>query len=105
MFCDDLLLTAAFAAAIAVMPGDAVHASNPEPQAQEQVSFPTQDGGLIHADLYGEGDRAAVLAHGGRFDKESWEPQARGSAHAQFLFQTDQADRLMREILRFLSAP
>jgi alpha-beta hydrolase superfamily lysophospholipase len=28
-----------------------------------------------------------------------------GSAHAQFLFQTDQGDRLMREILRFLSAP
>jgi pimeloyl-ACP methyl ester carboxylesterase len=27
-----------------------------------------------------------------------------GSAHAQFLFQTDQADRVMREILRFLSA-
>ena len=28
-----------------------------------------------------------------------------GSAHAQFLFQTDQGDRVMREILRFLSAP
>ena len=28
-----------------------------------------------------------------------------GSAHAQFLFQTDQRDRVMREILRFLSAP
>lgn len=28
-----------------------------------------------------------------------------GSAHAQFLFQTDQAERVMREILRFLSAP
>jgi pimeloyl-ACP methyl ester carboxylesterase len=28
-----------------------------------------------------------------------------GSAHAQFLFETDQAERLMREILRFLSAP
>jgi pimeloyl-ACP methyl ester carboxylesterase len=27
-----------------------------------------------------------------------------GSAHAQFLFQTDQADRLMKEILRFLSS-
>ena len=27
-----------------------------------------------------------------------------GSAHAQFLFQTNQADRVMREILRFLSA-
>ena len=27
-----------------------------------------------------------------------------GSAHAQFLFQTDQSDRVMREVLRFLSA-
>ncbi len=27
-----------------------------------------------------------------------------GSAHAQFLFQTDQGERVMREILRFLSA-
>jgi hypothetical protein len=28
-----------------------------------------------------------------------------GSAHAQFLFATDQGARLMREILRFLSQP
>lgn len=28
-----------------------------------------------------------------------------GSAHAQFLFKTNQADRLMREILQFLSEP
>ena len=27
-----------------------------------------------------------------------------GSAHAQFLFQTDQGDRVMREILRFLTS-
>jgi len=27
-----------------------------------------------------------------------------GSAHAQFLFQTEQGERVMREILRFLSA-
>jgi hypothetical protein len=27
-----------------------------------------------------------------------------GSAHAQHLFQTDQGERVMREILRFLSA-
>jgi pimeloyl-ACP methyl ester carboxylesterase len=27
-----------------------------------------------------------------------------GSAHAQYLFQTDQGERVMREILRFLSA-
>jgi len=28
-----------------------------------------------------------------------------GSAHAQFLFETDQAERVMREILSFLSKP
>ena len=28
-----------------------------------------------------------------------------GSAHAQFLFQTDQSARVMHEILRFLSMP
>ncbi len=27
-----------------------------------------------------------------------------GSAHAQFLFQTDQSERVMREILQFISA-
>ena len=52
--------------------------------AQELVSFPTQDGGLIYADLYGEGDRGVVLAHGGRFDKASWEKQARALAKAGF---------------------
>ncbi len=36
--------------------------------AQEHVSFPTQDGGVVQADLYGKGDRAVVLAHGGRFN-------------------------------------
>jgi esterase/lipase len=43
---------------------------------EEQVSFETRDGGLIHADLYGKGDRAVILAHGGRFNKESWKKQA-----------------------------
>jgi hypothetical protein len=28
-----------------------------------------------------------------------------GSAHAQFLFATAQGDRVMREILKFLTAP
>ncbi|HLN01565.1 MAG TPA: alpha/beta fold hydrolase [Bryobacteraceae bacterium] len=45
--------------------------------AQDHVSFATQDGGLIYADVYGAGDRGVVLAHGGRFNKESWEKQAR----------------------------
>src|SRR6266576_3117740 len=45
--------------------------------AQQTISFPTQDGGRIYADLYGNGARAVVLAHGGRFNKESWRDQAR----------------------------
>jgi dienelactone hydrolase len=44
--------------------------------AQEQVFFPTQDGGVVHAHLYGESGHAVVLVHGGRFNKESWRPQA-----------------------------
>ncbi len=52
--------------------------------AQEHVSFPTQDGGLIYADLYGQGARGVVLAHGGQFNKESWKPQAEALANAGF---------------------
>jgi pimeloyl-ACP methyl ester carboxylesterase len=44
--------------------------------AQESVGFKTGDGGYISADLYGTGARGVVLAHGYRFSKESWEPQA-----------------------------
>ena len=52
--------------------------------AQEPVSFPTEDGGTVYANLYGEGDRGVVLAHGGRFNKKSWEKQARTLAAAGF---------------------
>ncbi len=52
--------------------------------AQETISFPTQDGGRICADLYGKGGRAVVLAHGGRFKKESWRDQARVLASRGF---------------------
>jgi pimeloyl-ACP methyl ester carboxylesterase len=52
--------------------------------AQERVSLPTQDGGLVYADVYGTGDRGIVLAHGGRFNKESWEKQAGALAAANF---------------------
>lgn len=50
----------------------------------EQVSFPTSDGGVVFADRYGQGERAVVLAHGGRFDKESWAKQAPELAEAGF---------------------
>jgi pimeloyl-ACP methyl ester carboxylesterase len=50
----------------------------------KEVSFPTQDGGIVYADLYGTGDRGVVLAHGGRFNKANWEKQARALAEAGF---------------------
>jgi pimeloyl-ACP methyl ester carboxylesterase len=52
--------------------------------AQKSVSFATDDGGHICADLYGHGSRAVVLAHGGRFNKESWHDQASSLASAGF---------------------
>ena len=51
---------------------------------QTAISFPTSDGATIHADLYGDGPRAVVLAHGGRFNKESWRKQAQALAAAGF---------------------
>jgi pimeloyl-ACP methyl ester carboxylesterase len=50
----------------------------------QPVSFETDDGGLIYADEYGHGDRGVVLAHGGRFTKESWQPQAEELVRAGF---------------------
>jgi len=52
--------------------------------AQQHVSFSTQDGGVVHADVYGSGDRGLVLAHGGRFTKESWTEQMPAFLNAGF---------------------
>jgi len=52
--------------------------------AQQTISIPTEDGGRVCADLYGQGTRAVVLAHGGRFNKESWREQARALVSDQF---------------------
>lgn len=52
--------------------------------AQKHVSFPTQDGGVTYADLYGQGERGVVLAHGGRFSKADWAPQAQVLEKAGF---------------------
>ena len=52
--------------------------------AQTTVNFPTEDGGVVYADVYGSGERAVVLAHGGRFNKESWAKQASALVHAGF---------------------
>jgi pimeloyl-ACP methyl ester carboxylesterase len=52
--------------------------------AQQVTTFSTEDGGLISAELYGKGARGVVLAHGGRFTKESWRDQARVLAAHRF---------------------
>jgi pimeloyl-ACP methyl ester carboxylesterase len=62
----------------------AVDAWGPAAPAPQRVSLPTADGGSLQADLYGAGARAVVLAHGGRFNKESWIPQARALEAAGF---------------------
>jgi len=52
--------------------------------AQKTVSFPTEDGGIVFANLYGTGSRAVVLVHGGQFNKESWSKQAHELVDAGF---------------------
>lgn len=72
--------------ALAVASGPACSATRP-PAAGDSpspVQFPTSDGGVVRADLYGAGSHGIVLAHGGRFDKQSWAPQARILAQAGF---------------------
>jgi pimeloyl-ACP methyl ester carboxylesterase len=77
-----LIITAQLVVAQAPATSAASH-SKPEVRI-EHVSFTTHDGALIYADLYGTGDRGVVLAHGGRFTKESWKPQAEQLAKAGF---------------------
>jgi pimeloyl-ACP methyl ester carboxylesterase len=50
----------------------------------QHVSFPTSDGGIVCANIYGNGERGVVLAHGGQFNKESWEKQAQVLVDAGF---------------------
>lgn len=54
--------------------------------AQTPVHFPLGRAATeLQADVYGSGTRAVILAHGGRFNKESWKPQATSLADAGFL--------------------
>jgi len=53
--------------------------------AQQTITIPLPDGReSIQVDLYGSGSRGLVLAHGGRFGKENWAPQARVFAQKGF---------------------
>jgi pimeloyl-ACP methyl ester carboxylesterase len=75
-----LVITLAIAASLPALASEGNKQAASE--TPEHVSFPTQDGGLIYANLYGKGDRGVVLAHGARFNKESWDKQARVLAQA-----------------------
>jgi alpha/beta superfamily hydrolase len=46
-----------------------------ETVAGRPVTFATLDDGIVTANVYGSGPSAVVLVHGGRLDKESWQPQ------------------------------
>jgi alpha-beta hydrolase superfamily lysophospholipase len=69
-----LITTIVISTAIAVGQSQTPKAAVVEPA--NEISFPTEDGGLIHALEYGKGKHAVVLVHGGRFRKESWSKQA-----------------------------
>ena len=77
-----VLVTLVIATGVLAFSGAGRRQSNPVPP--EVVSFPTQDGGLIYANLYGKGERGVVLAHGGRLNKDSWDKQARVLVKAGF---------------------
>jgi pimeloyl-ACP methyl ester carboxylesterase len=91
MSCLLLSLTSLAAIAAALSPTGAVPSAHRREQATGQpkpttnaVVFKTSDGGMIEGDLYGSGGRGVVLAHGGRFNKESWSSQAEELARAGF---------------------
>jgi pimeloyl-ACP methyl ester carboxylesterase len=53
-------------------------------QSPEDVSFATADGGVVDADVYGQGTRGVVFAHGAIFNKQSWAPLAKRIAAQGF---------------------
>ena len=79
-----LFFLIAFAIALAVVASGSARRGQDASAPPELVSFPTQDEGLVYANLYGKGERGVVMAHGGRFKKESWDKQARELVRAGF---------------------
>jgi pimeloyl-ACP methyl ester carboxylesterase len=79
-----LLILSALAASAQCQAPSAVLSNEKSDLRLEHISFATEDGALIYADLYGNSDRGVVLAHGGRFTKESWKPQAQCLVSAGF---------------------
>lgn len=53
-------------------------------QSPTEVTFPSADGGMVDANLYGSGTRGVVFAHGAIFNKQSWAPLAKRIAKHGF---------------------
>ncbi|MCY3730875.1 MAG: alpha/beta hydrolase, partial [Rhodospirillaceae bacterium] len=70
--------------AVLVWAGTAVPGAGQQVGDFREVSFPTSDGGVIFANLYGEGAHAVLLAHGAVFEKQSWDAVARQLAAAGY---------------------
>lgn len=64
------------AVAVALLWGRVDAAWGADAIAPMMASFATEDGGVVCAGVYGAGERAVVLVHGGRWNKESWAKQA-----------------------------
>jgi dienelactone hydrolase len=75
------IIAAVCACATVIVLAATAHAQTAAPAP---VRLATEDGGLIHGDVYGSGPRGVILLHGGRFNKGSWEKQARELAAAGF---------------------
>jgi alpha-beta hydrolase superfamily lysophospholipase len=80
----NVLLSVRLATVASVLAFSMVSGQQQHGAPAELVSFPTDDGGLVFANLTGKGERAVVLAHGGRFTKESWDKQSRVLEKAGF---------------------
>jgi hypothetical protein len=54
--------------------------------AQERVSFPTEDGGVVYADIYGKGENGLVLAHGSASTRKAGRGRRERSRRQDFEF-------------------
>jgi pimeloyl-ACP methyl ester carboxylesterase len=79
LFVSAVALSLTVVACSATQAGREIRLAGPE-----RVRMTARDGAVIQGHLYGTGKRGVVLAHGGRFTKESWAKQARQLAAAGF---------------------
>lgn len=83
------LLTASEAGAAEITQPDSLELVRPQPleillPRPVEIAFPSADGGVVDALVYGQSQDVLVLVHGAQFAKESWKQQAPVFANAGF---------------------